>query len=551
VTELVRGQISDRPWGLTFGQLGLREITGQLTLRATDGRDYRVAFEHGAIVGAVSPQPADSATRIAMTSGLITSTQVAVVAKQIAATPEIDEIALLASAARLQVEQIAGLRRKVIAQRAARTFSVEAGSFVVEDKITIPVAPDAAADVRAVVLQGARMNLSEQRLATELRGLGSFFQLGDTALEHASWFGIDKQELPILDALRLGTTLPEIEAKHREIDPRTVQAVLYALIACRECTVTTLATPRAKTSSSESVQVSFTKRPSQEHIIPTSLDASLMARTSTAKGATPTSLTPPARANTAADEFRHAAGTNSRPTRKAYNDDSVALPQRTAAPSSPPPVEVKDKGTGPFARVPTTPPRDKPPSTPPVVTPRTISSGSVTVARTQSSPVLTPRTISNSVSAPVYSEGSDRVSQSIDEAAEAHKRGLEALKAGDLPLAVEQLGRAASLNPHEFEYSAMSAWAIYLNATAAERSKLVDKTRRLLTHAAQKSRDPAHALTCLGQFERLVGGRDKQALAHFRAALATKPDHQQAMLEIQQLEEKALEKSGFGLFKKK
>jgi hypothetical protein len=117
-------------------------------------------------------------------------------------------------------------------------------------------------------------------------------------------------------------------------------------------------------------------------------------------------------------------------------------------------------------------------------------------------------------------------------------------------LALEQLTRASTLNPHEFDHSAMLTWAQFLAASTNERTKLADKTRKMLGHAAQKSRDPAHAFVCLGQLERLLG-HDKQAIGHFRAALAASADHKQALIEIQQIEEKALEKSGFNLFKKK
>ncbi len=565
MAELVRGQISDRPWGLTFGQFGLREITGQLTVHAIDGRDYRVAFAHGAIVGATSPQPADAASRIAMTSGLITSTQVATVAKQIAATPEIDEIALLASAARLQIEQIAALRRKVIAQRAARTFSIEAGSFVVDDTTTIAVAPDAAVDVRLVILQGARLNLSELRLITELRELGSHFTLGETAVEHATWFGILTTELPILDALKGGTSLPEIEARHREIDPRSVQAVVYALVACRECQASTPMLSRPKTMSSEPVSVSFTRKPTGDHAIPTSLSTSaVVARTQTPRPATAPVVMP------AEQEFRAAVGTGTK-QRKAYADDSTALPPRTAAPSEPPPViEKKKNPSGPWQSM-KAPTRDKPPSTPPVVTPRTISQGNVTASRTSSnniakprtiSGVATPRTISGDVVTPrtisqsggepgvVVSEGSDRISRSINEASEAFKRGVEALHANQLPAAVAELSRASTLNPHEFEHSALLAFAQLLSAQPTDRPKLADKTRKMMTHVSQKSRDPAQALVYLGQLEQALG-RDKLAVVHYRAALAANAGHQTALAAIQAIEEKVLEKSGFNLFKKK
>ncbi len=560
MTELVRGQISDRPWGLTFGQLGLREVTGQLTLRGADSREYRVAFEYGAIVGATSPQPADVVTRIAMTSGLIMSSQVAGITKTLAATPEIDEIALLASAARLVPEQIATLRRRVIAQRAARTFSVEVGTFVLDDFIDIPIAPDAAVDVRAVVLQGARMNMAELRLVTELRDLGSHFTLGQTAFEHADWFAIPPQEMPILEALRAGTTIPELEARHRELDPRSVQAVIYALVACRECEVTAPpAVPRTKSVVPEPVAVSF--RRTGDHA-----GSALAASAEVGVPRTQTAEPRPPRMPTAEEEFRSATGTRTGqpPTRRPYADDSGPIVQRTAAKSIPPPIgdptaatfsrprttttppasTVPKGGTAPWPIVkPTDPPRDKPPSIPPPTTSRTIS---------QSGGFSMPRTISQSTGTPaaVYSEGSDRITQSIEEAAEAFRRGIEALHANQLPLAVEQLTRASRLNPHEFEHSAMLAFAQLSAALPGDRPKLADKTRKMLHHASQKSRDPVQAMVYLGQLERLLGN-DKQAMIHFRAAIAAKPDHPQAAIELQKIEDKAQGKTGFSLFKKK
>jgi hypothetical protein len=543
VAELARGQITDRPWGLTFGQIGLRAVSGQLTVRASDGREYKVAFEEGAIVGATSPQPADAVTRIAMTSGLISSSQVANVARQIAATPEIDEIALLASACRLGPDQVAKLRRRVLMQRAARTFSVEAGSFVLEEDITIPTAPDAAVDVRSVVYQGARLNLSELRLVAELRALGSRFTLGETALEHAEWFGLDAQAMPVLDALRGGTTLPEIEARHREIDPRTVQSVIYALVACREVT----ATQAGDQSPMADMSVSF-------KAIPPAGSGPVVA---TAKDSTSPVRVPPA--NTAEQEFRTASGTSNGPSpaRRAYNDDST--PMRTGA-TNPPPKRPDSQGGAPPVRTGTMPPpvanrapappanapRTKAPSSPPL-RPRSPSEHPV-ISRTASASggFAIPRTISQGA----YSEGSDRVTQSFDEAGAAFKRGIDALQANQLPLAIEQLTRASTLNPHEFEHSAMLAFAQLAHAPQGERAKSADKVRKMLSHASQKSRDPAQALVYLGQLERLLGN-DKQAVVHFRAALVARPEHPQAQRELDQIDDKAIEKSGFNLFKKK
>ena len=64
------------------------------------------------------------------------------------------------------------LQKALVAQRAARTFSVERGEFVVRDATTLQVVAGTALDIRTVIYLGAKSNLSEQRLSTELAQLG-------------------------------------------------------------------------------------------------------------------------------------------------------------------------------------------------------------------------------------------------------------------------------------------------------------------------------------------------------------------------------------------
>ena len=81
---LARGSVTDRPWGMTFGALGLRGLSGQLTL-TVDGKQFRVAFDQGVINGAVSPLASDAAVRLALTMNLVTSSQVADITRRMAA----------------------------------------------------------------------------------------------------------------------------------------------------------------------------------------------------------------------------------------------------------------------------------------------------------------------------------------------------------------------------------------------------------------------------------------------------------------------------------
>jgi hypothetical protein len=242
VAELARGSVSDRPWGRTFAALGLRGLTGQLTLVA-EGRRFLVAFQSGAVVAAASPLASDAAVRVALTSHLVSSSQVPEISRRQAAAPERDEIDLIAELARLGPDHALRLRRRVIAQRAARTFSINHGEFVITDEIELAILPGCELDVRAVIYMGARTNLSELRLATELDKLGSRFRLRPALDDDLPQFGFTDLEQPVVERLRDGGSVGEIEEFATSfVDGRTVRAVVYALAVCNACD---LAPPRA------------------------------------------------------------------------------------------------------------------------------------------------------------------------------------------------------------------------------------------------------------------------------------------------------------------
>ncbi|HSK03434.1 MAG TPA: DUF4388 domain-containing protein, partial [Kofleriaceae bacterium] len=238
MAELARGSVADRPWGRTLGTLGLRGFTGQLTL-AADAKRYQIAFAGGAVVGATSPLASDAAVRVALTGGLISSTQVAEIARRQAAAPERDEIEVLSELLRIGPEQSMRLRRRTIAQRAARSFSIDRGEFVLDDRITVPVVAGSEIDVRSVIYLGARQNLSEARLAGDLAGIGVWFRLQPSAIEDLPQFGFTEADRPVLERLQVGATLDELEADG--VEPRIARAMVYALASCNACEVASAA----------------------------------------------------------------------------------------------------------------------------------------------------------------------------------------------------------------------------------------------------------------------------------------------------------------------
>ena len=204
---LVKGSVTERPWAATLAALGSSEHTGQLTLRG-DGVDYRLAFATGRLVGAESPAPSDTVQRIALASRIAPAANIAV-ATRVAGRS--DDLAKFADAAGLDGEDAARFKRRVLVQRAARTFAVERGDYVVSDRITIPVTAGVEVDVRAAIYRGMRTNLSELRLTADLRTLGTRFILDPDAVGLVARFEFDPEAELLVDALRSGASAAELE----------------------------------------------------------------------------------------------------------------------------------------------------------------------------------------------------------------------------------------------------------------------------------------------------------------------------------------------------
>lgn len=581
--ELARGYVKDRPWGQTLGALGIRQLSGQLSLQSEDGKQYCIAFERGAVVGATSPLSTDSAVRVALTAHLIPSVQVPLIQRQVVAHPELDEFELIAKTVAIDEAQLLRLRQRTIAQRAARTFAVTAGSFFIDDAITIPASSSVAVDIRAVVFMGARLNIDDQRLLTELRSLGHRFRLKPNAEVSVSQYGASNNEVAIIHELASGTTLSELEAKCRTHDPRTVQALLYSLVSCLAVDVDTTTDhpatqPPVAASRTATTSYSAAARMPRNPTRPVQEEPVFRPRTGPH-----TTITPPTTGELRAQSSTTAPLTGRVPTQTMPPVNQTAMvPPRTATTTIPPQLETPLPRTQTLRSppAPTVPPSGPPvartlsptgaPTTPRVNTPtlspkpdanrtQTPTNGppSVVPARTQTPTLAPPRTttLESRTTQPMAvtraptnpraasDEFSTRGSDPLRLAAEAYQRGQDALREAHIPEAIAEFSRAAELNPHEFDYAALLAWAQFRASTERERSKIADKTRKMLTYAMQKSRQPELPRLCLGRMELLLG-HQREALVHFKQLVQLDPQNTEAAEELRVLQEKLAAGSG-------
>ncbi len=232
-SQQLGGRTDDRPWGRTFAGFCQTKLSGQIEV--VDGeRTFVVAFAGGTVVAARSPLATDAAVRVARLANLISPMQVSSFVQKHGTAPLGDDVDLLVAHAKLSAEQAIELHRKVTAHRAARTFSIESAGVTVEP-VTIEVVPGCELDSRAIIYQGARTNLTERRLISELARMGSWFQIKPDVDTDAYGFGAGEHSL--LDRLKLGGSLAELEACAPGLDARMVRGVLYALCATDACDV--------------------------------------------------------------------------------------------------------------------------------------------------------------------------------------------------------------------------------------------------------------------------------------------------------------------------
>ncbi|HEY1817382.1 MAG TPA: DnaJ domain-containing protein [Kofleriaceae bacterium] len=399
MTELARGAVSDRPWGRTLGALGMRGLTGQLTL-TSDGKPYRIAFHHGAVVGASSPLASDAAVRIALTGGLITSTQVSDITRRIASSPHRDEVEVLAEVVKLSSDHASKLRRRLVAQRAARTFAIERGDFVIEDRVDVPVVPGSELDIRAVIYLGARTNLTEDRLANEVATLGGWFQLKPAVVGELAQFGFTESDKPVLQQLIAGSNLAELEVAANEgVGSHGVRAIVYALVSCNACEVEAMPRPVVGRPTLERMAPRTTTPPIERRIGSTTPPIGIARRVGSTTPPIGTerragTTLPPRAARTSTNPPRDGV-----PVRDVTPRATVDLPEgmQLRSPTGPPPTTSSTRTTG---QQPTVAPPTRTTGQQPTVAPPVSRTATPVTSRTPTGPGSTSPAVGRAPSNP-------------------------------------------------------------------------------------------------------------------------------------------------------
>ena len=567
MTELARGGVADRPWGLTLGALGMRGLTGQLTL-ISDGKRYHVAFQGGAVVAAASPLASDAVVRLAMTGGLLSSSQVADIARRHQANPQRDEVELIAELIRLSPDQAMKLRRRAVAQRAARTFSLDRGDFVVDDQVTLPIYPGAELDVRAVIFLGAKTNLSEQRLASELATFGGFFKLREEAVVDLPQYGFAHTEDTVLDLLEGGAALGDLERVGSEV--HVVRAMVYALMSCNALDGSGAPRPQARPQARPAAQqpqarpVAMGGRPMRAETDSDPVDLPTFRRDLDSVGTVDGTYK---RNLDHGETMRRPASLDapttprvmvSRPKPVAHADPAQAGEVKALIKRH---LELLRKRADHYALL----------GTHIDATPDEIRKAYFALARQLHPDRLSALDIADDtkeaqrlfaevntafgiLSDPVRRKDYTNVLRRGGEAAvaaeqaraeemairildaeEAFRRGEAALRRDQLASALQEFARALQLNPDEVDYVAAHSWAEF--CASPDKVQIAQKTRNTLERAIAKSPRSVTPRFYAGRVERMLG-RDADALRHFRDVLQIEPHHREATTEARVIEQR-------------
>ncbi len=492
-----------------FAALAGRGFSGELVIESA-GKDYRVGWSEGAVVGARSPHPADSAAKVAVTLGVLSSTQAGEVARLLAASPGHDEVAIVAQVARLGSELVERLARRVAGARAARALWPETGTFTVLDEVPFwaSVSP---VDARWVLYTGLRTHLPLERMARDLSALGTTVRLREGA--DLGGFGFGENERAVLERLKAGEL--EIAPPPDDIDAHIATAVALALVLTREATV-------------------FEPAASAIHAAAPAREASSPAIEP--PPAAPAPPKPPTRAarkgaanadhiralvterlallERGADHFTLLGLAQDAPpdaVRTRYFELARHLhPDRLEAAGV---VDEKKDAQRLFARM---------------------NEAFAILADPARRHAYTQVVRAGGEAAVKAREAATEAAvRKALEAEERFRLGEMALRRQQMEIAVREFERALELDPEESDHHAMLGWAVYV--AAPNKAAALPVARGHLLRAADKNRKNPLPHLYLGRIARMEGN-DADAEQHLKKALELAPNHADAAAELRAVE---------------
>lgn len=176
---VARGSVAGQAFARTVYTIARKRFSGDFAL-VEHGMNYRITWREGLVVAANSQNPADSAARVALTAGLLTTTQVAEVLHKSAREPGRSQVQLIARMAGLSDKQQSALARRALLQQAMRTFALPEARFELDARAVSPntaggVVPLA---VRTLIFHGLSAHYDLARLEAEMAVVaGAHFQL--------------------------------------------------------------------------------------------------------------------------------------------------------------------------------------------------------------------------------------------------------------------------------------------------------------------------------------------------------------------------------------
>lgn len=232
--EIARGHVSDRPFARAFYMIAAKRFTGDFVLTQT-GRSYKVSWEGGRITAADSASPSDQPLRVALAAGLITSSVVTQVVQTQSQDRTADQLELITRLGRLSGEQIAWLKRRSLAMRAARQFSLGEASYTLNNARSLVADPDVPSiDARWLIYFGVVTHYPVERLEAEAAPiLDKTLQISADAVSGLPAFGFGEVDAPCVQRLRQRAwTVGDLAAATPEIERHKMLAILYTLVAC-------------------------------------------------------------------------------------------------------------------------------------------------------------------------------------------------------------------------------------------------------------------------------------------------------------------------------